>query len=286
MSILLLSKRRIKKEGGPYKMKRSLILLVAFMLLCFGTACSTTKNNAGAPANKSNLYQTIKSNGAITIGTEGTYPPFSYHDSSDKLTGFDVELAQEVAKRLGVKAKFVETQWDGMLAGLDDKRYDMVANEVGITPVRQKKYMFSTPYIASKAALIVKQDNNSIKTFKDLKGKKVAQSLTSNYYNIAMNYGAVNTQVNGFNQAIDLITSGRVDATVNDRLSYLDLKKHNPSAQVKMVAQQSNAAMSAFLFRKGSTQLVQKVNKALDDMKKDGTYLKISKKYFGQDVSK
>ncbi|WEG12097.1 amino acid ABC transporter substrate-binding protein [Pullulanibacillus sp. KACC 23026] len=263
-------------------MKKSLIFLVTLMVFFSLTACGSGKNKA----NTTNLYQSIQSKGVITIGTEGTYPPFTYHDSSDKLTGFDVEIAQEVAKRLGVKAKFIETKWDGMLAGLDDKRYDMVANEVGITPDRQKKYLFSRPYIASKAALIVKQDNNTIKTFKDLKGKKVAQSLTSNYYNIAKSYGAVNTQVDGFNQAVDLITSGRVDATVNDSLSYLDMKKQNPNAPIKMVAEQSNAAKSAFLFRKGSTALVQKVNKALADMKKDGTYLKISKKYFGQDVSK
>lgn len=267
-------------------MKKSLILVLACMFLISVTACGSANKNAGTKTNKNDLYQTIKSKGVITIGTEGTYPPFTFHDTNNKLTGFDVEMAQEVAKRLGVKANFIETKWDGMLAGLDDKRYDMVANEVGINPDRQKKYLFSSPYIASKAALIVKQTNNAIKTFKDLKGKKVAQSLTSNYYNIAKSYGAVNTQVDGFNQAIDLITSGRVDATVNDSLSYLDMKKHNPNIQVKMVDQQSNAAKSAFLFRKGSTELVQKINKALSDMQKDGTYLKISKKYFGQDVSK
>jgi cystine transport system substrate-binding protein len=271
-------------------MKKWMLGLLSLLLVVFFTACGTstkkdTTNGTNAQNASKSFYQTIKDKGEITIGTEGTYPPFSYHDANDKLTGFDVEIATEVAKRLGVKPKFIETKWSGMLAGLDDKRYDMVANEVGVTPDRQQKYLFSDPYIVSKAALIVKK-GSPIKTFQDLKGKRVAQSLTSNYLTIAQKYGAVNTPVDGFNQAVDLITSGRVDATVNDSLSYLDLKKHKPDLPLVIVDQQSNASNSAFLLRKGSDELVKNINKALSDMKKDGTYLKISKKYFGQDVSK
>ena len=94
-------------------------------------------------------------------------------------------MAQEVAKRLGVKAEFKETQWDGMFAGLDAKRFDMIANQVGIREDRQKKYDFSDPYIQSGAVLIVRKDEKDIKSFKDLKGKKSAQSLTSNYKDMA-----------------------------------------------------------------------------------------------------
>ena len=124
------------------------------------------------------------------IGTEGTYPPFTFHDESGKLTGFDVEIAQEVANRLGVEAEFMETQWDAMFAGLDAKRFDMVANQVGIKPERQEKYDFSDPYITSKAVLITNENNDSIKSFEDIKGLKSAQSMTSNYADIAKSYGA------------------------------------------------------------------------------------------------
>lgn len=265
-------------------MKKTIMALVA-MLMVFGlTACGTSNNKSSSGDNS--FYDKVKKAGVITIGTEGTYPPFTYHDQQQKLTGFDVDIAREIAKRLGLKAKFVETKWDGMIAGLDSKRYDMIANEVGITPERQKKYMFSDPYITSRAVLIVGKNNTDIKSFKDLKGKKVAQSLTSNYGKIAQSYGAINTPVDGFDQSISLITSGRVDATVNDSLSYLDLMKKRPNLAVKKVDQQNDAAQSAFMFRKGSGELIKKVNKALADMKKDGTYLKISKKYFGTDVSK
>ena len=89
------------------------------------------------------------------IGTEGTYAPFTYHDESGKLTGFDVEIGTAIAQRLGVKPQFVEGKWDGLIAGLDVNRYDAVINEVAVTDARKAKYDFSDPYITSHAALIV-----------------------------------------------------------------------------------------------------------------------------------
>ncbi|MDT8717785.1 amino acid ABC transporter substrate-binding protein [Clostridium sp. 19966] len=268
--------------------KKGLFLSIALALIvAVGAAgcISKTGQNTGSTSSK-NLLEQIKSEGKIRIGTEGTYAPFTYHDSTGNLTGFDVDIANEIAKRIGVKAEFVETKWDGMFAGLDAKRFDAVVNEVTIKDDRKEKYDFSTPYITSRAVLIVRQDNNSIKSFEDLKGKKSAQSLTSNLADIAKNYGAELVQVDGFNQAIDLLSSKRVDATVNDSLSYLDLKKQKPDAPVKSVADYDNASQSAVLFNKGNKELVDAVNKALKDMTSDGTYLKISNKWFGTDVSK
>ena len=264
-------------------MKKTSAFFLIVCLTLFLTACGTKKEDT---ANNKTLYEQIKDKGEITIGTEGTYSPFTFHDASGNLTGFDIEVAQEVFKRLNIKPKFVETKWDGMIAGLDAKRYDMVANEVAVRPERLEKYDMSDPYIVSKAVLVVGENNNDIKTLDDLKGKKVGQSLDSNYRKIAEEHGATNTVVEGFNQAVDLITSGRIDATINDSLSYLDLKKQRPDLPIKKVYEESNVTSNAFLFRKDSGELVNKVNKALADMKKDGTYLKISEKWFGTDVSK
>ncbi|MGF6239440.1 MULTISPECIES: amino acid ABC transporter substrate-binding protein [Paraburkholderia] len=229
----------------------------------------------------------IKAAGVFKVGTEGTYAPFTYHDESGKLTGFDVEIATEIAKRLGVKPEFVEGKWDGLIAGLDVNRYDAVINEVAVTDARKVKYDFSTPYITSHAVLIVRSDNTTIKTFDDLKGKKSANTLTSNFGRIAKDHGADVVGVQGFNESIDLLTSGRVDATVNDSLSFLDFKKHKPDAQVKIAAvdASSDSDHSAVLLRKGDPALVEAVDKALADIKADGTYEKISQKYFGKDVS-
>ena len=136
-----------------------------------------------------NLAQ-IKSAGVFKVGTEGTFPPFTYHDTSGKLVGFDVDIAREIARRIGVKAEFVEGKWDGLVAGLDAHRYDAVINQVSITPERQAKYDFSVPYITPKAVLIVNNNNQDIHTFADLKGKKSAHTLTSNYAQIARENGA------------------------------------------------------------------------------------------------
>lgn len=265
-------------------------LLLSFSLLLAG--CGTNDDNATdkkedkTEATNGDLLSKIKDEGKILIGTEGTYPPFTFHDDSGKLTGFDVDIANEVAKRLGVKAEYQETQWDAMFAGLDAKRFDMIANQVGIRPDREEKYDFSSPYITSKAILITHKDNKDIKKFEDIKGKKSAQSLTSNYGDMAKSLGAELVGVEGFNQSVELLSSKRVDATINDNLTYLDYKKKKPDAPIKEVAIHEEASQSGLMFRKGSDELVEAANKALADMIEDGTYLQISKKWFGEDVLK
>ncbi len=228
----------------------------------------------------------IKAAGVLKIGTEGTYAPFTYHDKDNKLVGFDVEIGEAVAAKLGVKPEFVEGKWDGLIAGLDAKRYDTVINQVGITEERKKKFNFSNPYIVSKVVLIVNEKNDTIKDFADLKGKKSAQSLTSNYGRLAKEAGAELVATDGFDQSIQLVLTGRADATLNDSLSYLDFKTHQPDAPVKVVKEKENADASGIIVRKGDDELVAAINKALDEIKADGTYDKIAQKYFGQDVSK
>ena len=92
------------------------------------------------------LNQSQRARHAAALGLEGTYPPFSFQGDDGKLTGFEVEFAQELAKHLGVKASLKPTKWDGMLASLDSKRIDVVINQVTISDERKKKYDFSTPY--------------------------------------------------------------------------------------------------------------------------------------------
>lgn len=240
---------------------------------------------AAIPGHAGENFDAIKSAGVIKIGTEGTYAPFTYHDDTGKLVGFDVEIGEAVAERLGVKAEFVEGKWDGLIAGLDAKRYDVVINQVGITEERKAKYDFSQPYVASKAALIVREDNADITDFAHLSGKKAAQSLTSNYGKMAQEAGAEIVATDGFDQSIALVVQGRADATLNDSLSFFDFKKKQPNAPVKIVATQGDASESGILIRKGDAELVDAINKALDEIKSDGTYQKISEKYFGEDVS-
>jgi len=279
----------------------TLVLTVLLAAACGGGANSGSGNTANDSAGKGNvgagaqtetasgeknLLETIKANGKIRIGTEGTYAPFTFHDKDGKLTGFDVELAKAVAKRLDVEAEFIEMPWDGIFAGLDAKRFDTIFNQVTIREDRKEKYDISDTYIVSRAALIVREDNNDIAKFADLNGKKAGQSLTSNLTDIARENGAEIVGTEGFNQAIDLLLSKRIDATVNDGLSFLDLRNQKPDVPLKVVDELPEAAESAALFNKGNDELVAAVNEALAAIKEDGTYLEISNKYFGADVSK
>ncbi|KQT51918.1 amino acid ABC transporter substrate-binding protein [Devosia sp. Leaf420] len=237
------------------------------------------------PAFAQTALDQVKEAGVLKIGTEGTYAPFTFHDASGALVGFDVEIGKAVAEHLGVKAEFVEGPWDGLIAGIDANRYDVVINQVGINADRQAKYDFSEPYIASKAALVVKDDNTDITSFETLKGKKSAQSLTSNFGKLAESFGAELVGTEGFDQSIALVVQGRADATINDSLSFFDFKKQQPDAPVKVVATAADADFSGIILAKGKPELLAAINEALDAIKADGTYAEISQKYFGEDVS-
>ncbi|MFP3389984.1 amino acid ABC transporter substrate-binding protein [Brevibacillus sp. SIMBA_040] len=276
------------------KLLLSVLVSGLFVALAGCGASSTDQsqpnNNTSTPAKEDkkeqSLLDKVKADGKILIGTEGTYAPFTFHDPSGKLTGYDVDVATEVAKRIGVEPVFQETQWDAMFAGLDSKRFDVVANQVGIRPDRQEKYDFSNPYTVSTAVLVAHKDNTTVKGFEDIKGLKAGQTLTSNLTDIAKKNGAEIVAVEGFNQAIDLLVTKRVDITINDGLSLLDFLKQKPDTPIKIIAKDPNVSKNGFLFRKGSTDLVEAFNKALDEMEKDGTSAKISEKWFGADVSK
>ncbi|WP_157014403.1 amino acid ABC transporter substrate-binding protein [Mesorhizobium xinjiangense] len=237
------------------------------------------------PAHAGGNLNQIEQSGAFRIGTEGTYPPFTYHDGAGKLVGFDVEIGRAIAERLGVEAEFHEGKWDGLIAGLDANRYDAVINQVGITEARQRKYDFSEPYIASKAVLIVRRDDDSIQGFADLAGKRSAQSLTSNFGKLAEDSGATLVATDGFDQSIQLVLNKRADATINDSLSFYDFLKRKPDAPVRIAAAQDDAEHSGVIIRKGEPELLAAINKALAEIKADGTYQAIADKYFGHDVS-
>lgn len=288
--ILLIPIKHIGIEG--LKVRKFSLLALFFSLVLVISACGTNKANpesegtSGEKQETQDLLAKVKDEGKLLVGTEGTYPPFTYHDDKGELTGFDVEIVKEIAKRLDVEPVFMETQWDAMFAGLDSKRFDLVANQVGIRPDRQEKYDFSDPYITSAGVLVKHVDNEAVTSFENIEGLKAAQSMTSNYADIAKSYGAEIVGVEGFNQAIELINSKRADVTINDNLSFLDFKKHKPDAPVEIAAKLDDASQSGLMFRKGSETLVDEVNKALKEMIEDGTYLEISEKWFGEDVLK
>ncbi|PQZ96380.1 polar amino acid ABC transporter substrate-binding protein [Arthrobacter sp. MYb227] len=276
-------------------MKRQIIALLSTALLavtmsaCGNTATPSATQSSGDSASTAGglTLQQVKDAGVLKIGTEGTYKPFSFHEGgTGPLTGFDVEIATAVASKLGVEAKFEETQWDGIFAGLQAGRFDTIFNQVSITPERKDKYLLSTPYTVSTGVIVTKSDNTDITSFADLKGKTTAQSLTSNWNTMAKDAGANVQAVEGWAQAVTLVKQGRVDATINDKLTYLDSQKTKNDPGIKIAVETTEKSESAAAFRTGSEDLVKAVDSALKELSADGTLAQISEKYFGADVTK
>ena len=222
--------------------------------------------------------------GTLTVATEGTYRPFSYNDESGALVGYDVEIIEAVADELGLDIAFQQTQWDAIFAGLDAGRFDLIANQVSINPEREARYLFSEAYTVSPSVVVVKEGDDSIASFDDLAGKRTAQSLSSNFYTLAQDAGATVEAVEGWAQAVTLLEQGRVDATVNDELTFLDYEKTNGPTGLKIAAE-TDPARSAFALTKDKTALVEAIDGALATLRADGTLAKISEKYFGADVT-
>lgn len=263
------------------KSRKTLALLLVLSMLCMVVGCGKKDTAQG------DLLARIQAKGELVIATEGTWAPWTYHDEDDKLVGFDVEVATKIAEKLGVKATFVETEWDGIFAGIDSERYDIAANGVEITDERAEKYDFSTPYGYIRTALIVKGDNEDIKSFEDLKGKSTANSIASTYMTLAESYGASAVGVDSLDQTLDLVLSGRVDATLNAEVSYYDYLKVHPDANLKVVALTEEASFVSIPVRKGedSASFLEAVNKAIEELRASGELAEISIKYFGSDIT-
>lgn len=229
----------------------------------------------------------IKSTGKITVGLEGDWQPFSYHDDDDNLVGYDVEVAQNIALHLGVEADLVEGPWDGLFAGMDSGRYDIVVNGVDVTPDRQQKYDFSDPYAYDHTVLIVRDDNTDITSFEDLDGKTTANSIGSTYQEIGEQYGATVSGVDTLVETLQMVQNGQVDATLNAATSFGDYMKTNPDAPLKIAATSEEATSYAIPMEKGddNATLLAAVNNALSAMREDGTLASLSEKYFGADLT-
>ena len=288
-------------------MKRTLSLLMAVLMLTAVvlTGCSSGGTTSGAAsssdassasseaesessaAGENDLLAQIKEKGTITVAMEGTWAPWTYHDTDDNLVGYDVEVAQNIAEKLGVEVNFVEGEWDGLLAGLDAGRYDIMVNGVDITPERAEKYDFSTPYAFNRTAVITKADDDSINTLEDLKGKKTANTISSTYAELAEQYGATVTGVDDLNQTFELLLSGRIDATLNAEMTFYDYTKEHPDANVKIAVLTDDANQIAIPMRKGdeTAALRTAIDAAIDELRADGTLKALSEKYFGRDIS-
>ena len=268
------------------------VMAAAGVLTLSGCSNSSTSTAASAGASSAagssaDQLAAIQASGKLIVALEGAWQPWSYHDESDTLVGYDVEVSRAIAEKLGVEPEYVESDWDSLFAGLDAGRFDMVCNGVEVTDERALTYDFTTPYGYIHTALAVRKDNDEIKTFEELKGKTTANSLASTYMELAESYGATVQGIDTLEETIQLLAAGRIDATLNADVSFYDYLNVHPDADFKIVAQTEDASHVAIPLRKGdnSATLLEAVNNAIDELRADGTLKELGEKYFGQDIS-
>lgn len=282
-------------------MRKKIISLMIVMTMTCGlfTGCGSDKasNDAGtesssdtaSDSSSDDLLSAIKERGYITVAMEGTWAPWTYHDEDDNLVGFDVEVAKAVADELGVDVQYQEGEWDGLLAGVQSGRYDIMVNGVGYTEERAQAYTFSEPYCYNKTALIVRGDNEDIKSLEDLKGKTTCNSANSTYQLIAEEYGANVLDVETLDGTLEMVLAGtdRADATLNAEASFLDYMNAHPDANLKIVDYYPESEKVCIIMQKGdsSDSLKEAINSAIEKLRADGTLSELSNKYFGGDIT-
>ena len=249
-----------------------------------GSSASSSASAAASAASDDSLQKVLDA-GELKIGLEGDWQPFSYHDEDDNLVGYDVEVAQNIADRLGVEANITEGAWDGLLTGLSTGVYDVVVNGIDVTEEREKAFDFSDPYAYDHIDLVVRADNDTITSFEDLDGATTANSTGSTYAQMGEDYGATVSNVPTLAETMTLVLNGTVEATINADTSVQDYLNTTGETNLKIVDQSEEATEYAIPMQKGSDTLREAINDALQDMRDDGTLQELSEKYFGADLT-
>lgn len=256
------------------------VILAVALLACMFGGCGAKKSD--------DQLEQIKAKGKIVVALEGDWAPWSFVDENDKMVGFDVEVAQAIAAKLGVEAEFVPCAWEGLFVGLDSGLYDIVVNGVELTEERAEKYDFSNPYAYIRTALIVRGDNTTITCFEDLAGKVTANSIASTYMILAEQYGATVMGVDTLDETMMMVLNGTVEATLNANVSFTDYMAQQPDADLKIVDLTEEASHVCIPIRKApeSAALKAAIDQAIEELHADGTLSALSIKYFGEDITK
>ncbi|WP_261304129.1 transporter substrate-binding domain-containing protein [Paenibacillus andongensis] len=274
----------------------SLLTVVGLALVGCGKttqqpAASPTTDSKNTPAvspASANLLEQIKKNGKIKVGLMGTYAPYNFLNDKKEVDGYDADIAKGVAKKLGVQAEFITGEFSGLIEGLQKDKYDVLISQVTITEDRKKTMDFSNPYIKNSVNVVVKGDNNTIKAIEDFKGKKIGIGLGTNdekYLRDVAMPKVGNFEIATYNDVISSLmdlNTGRIDATINNIFALKPLMDKN-KLNIKAVGTPIKEDFAGVATRKNNPELVEAINKALSDMKTDGTLKEIHQKWFGVD---
>jgi cystine transport system substrate-binding protein len=281
--------------------KMLMLGMATISLLAGCGAASTAKNSPSAVINQSTpavtiaatpvvtntekpagvVMSRIKKSGVLKVAFEGTYTPFNFLNDKKEYDGFDVDISNEIAKRLGVKTEFLATQWEGLIGGLKADKFDIIIAQMSITDERKKSVDFTVPYVVTGGVLITRKDTSDITKMADLKGKKVGVGAGTTFEEAAKKIeGAVVKSYKSSNDYLQDLLNKRLDVIINDqlRMAYTIKEKSLPIQIASDIVTVDNIGMAIKL---QNADFVEAVNTAISDMKKDGTYESLFMKWFG-----
>jgi len=259
-------------------MKR-MVLMGLMVLLAMGAAACGADNT--------DSWTTIEERGYFVVGLDDTFAPMGFRNEQDELVGFDVDLAKEVASRLGLEVRFQPIDWDAKVLELDAKNIDVIWNGLTITEPRKLEMLFSQPYLANRQVVIVRGSSN-IATLSDLSGKKVGVQIASAAEEAVSASAASTTfaqlvKYDNYATALFELRQGLVDAIVIDEIMgrYLIAQIED---DLDVLLEDFGAEEYGIGFRLGDETFRDRVQEALREMFEDGTTAEIAQAWFGADV--
>ncbi|MER2262928.1 MAG: transporter substrate-binding domain-containing protein [Psychrobacillus sp.] len=238
---------------------------------------------AGCGSGDGKVLERMEKKKVLNVAFEGTYPPFNYLDDQGELTGFDVDISNELAKRLGVKANFITSKWEGLIGGLKADKFDIIIGQMTVTEERKKSVDFTDPYVITGSVLITREETNDISKLEDIKGKKVGVGGGTTFEEIAKSVDGADVKLyKAFTDYLEDLKNERLDVIINDQLLMSYNIKEN-KLPIKVASEILKVDEVGMAVNKGNEDFIEKVNEALRDMKEDGTYNEIYKKWFGSD---
>lgn len=263
-------------------MKKKVILALVGVMICGVAMAGCGKKQASV-----NTLDKVKESKILKIGLSPDYPPFEYTNDKNEIVGFDLDLSNAIAEKLGAKTEVVTVPFDGIVQGLKSNKFDMISSGFTVTEKRKQEVLFTDTYLNSGQYVVVNKDNNTINTVEDLKGKTIGVGIGTTSADAAKKIEGTK-EVKEYDKSPDALLdlkNNRIDAVMIDKPVcdyYLDKDKE---AYKKIDANVQEEPI-ALAFRKDDTQLQQEVNKILKNLKEDGTLSKISEKWFGFDAYK
>lgn len=258
--------------------KLSITVAAVLLMSVLFSACGNKKE-------EDSLKRVVDS-GKLTVVGSGGYRPFNYIDENGEVIGFDVDTGKEIAKRLGVELSYVTGDWNGLLEGLRNGRYDGILGSMAITEERLEVVDFTIPYYYSGAQLIVRTDSG-ITDPSQMKDKSIAVTIGTNFVQDAEALGAKVSFYDDDNATIMELINGRVDGVITDRLVAVEaMGKINGGDQLMFAGEVMRLEEMAIAINKNDKELLDKINEILTQMHEDGTLKKISENWHnGADIT-